>query len=102
MNVLNTVLVLVVVILLPFEGTRQAMSVFCLIWSSAVLLLKMVYQLDTIPLDLMTSNCTVCSTGVYSGVNCIAVSRFIAEVGKLSLNSRMKPNTGTTLGRLHI
>lgn len=60
-NVLNTVLVLMVVILLPFERTHQAMSVFCLIWSSAVLLLKMVYQLDTIPLDLMSSNCTVSS-----------------------------------------
>ncbi|ESO01036.1 hypothetical protein HELRODRAFT_192356 [Helobdella robusta] len=57
-SALNTLLVLVVVILLPFPRLHSTLSILQMILSSAILLFKMIYQMNIIVDDLMTSNCT--------------------------------------------
>jgi len=56
---MNVILVLCVIISLPFVQLHRAMSVFCLLVTSIVILLKMIYHLDLVPNTILQTNCSV-------------------------------------------
>jgi len=58
---MNVILVLCVIISLPFVQLHRAMSVFCLLVTSIVILLKMIYHLDLVPNTILQTNCSVSS-----------------------------------------
>jgi len=56
---MNVLLVLCVIISLPFVRLHSAMSLLCLLVTSVVILLKMIYHLDLVPNAILQSNCSV-------------------------------------------
>jgi len=56
---MNTVLVLLLIIGLPFRKLYSLVSRLCLCWTSVIILAKMVYQLRFVPRYLADTNCTV-------------------------------------------
>lgn len=56
---MNVLLVVCVIVSLPFERLHSAMSLICLIITSVVILLKMIYHLDLVPDTILLSNCSV-------------------------------------------
>jgi len=56
---MNVLLALCVIISLPFVQLHAAMSLFCQLITSIVILLKMIYHLDMVPNVILQSNCSV-------------------------------------------
>jgi len=56
---MNVLLVVCVIISLPFVRLHAAMSLLCLLVTSVVILLKMIYHLDLVPNAILQSNCSV-------------------------------------------
>lgn len=87
---INAMIIILLGISMPSRVLQRALSYCFLIWSSLVILSKMIYQLRFVQADLFQHNCT---DQVGSGSCCLLKSRFRCDFYDQTIASCRRPVT---------